>query len=497
MGKFTGIFDDVEDDPNTTTVAKTSRFAGIFDDEPAEEERSIGGFLENAGSNAYDIGSGLASGVETLFNDPTGTISKIGDITEDDVKGFLRGTGRDLGFHFNPDKSVGWSKDQLATNLYERPIDVGLSASMFTPAGANPLRFAAKGAAKVGAVPAKTAKYAAGLTSGLGPRAIEEAYRSGRVGGTEGKAFREGMRGELDPDLPVDVARSAVDELKVDRAAEYKAGKAGWAASTKPLDFQPIEDAFNSVMGVKRFRGKDLNPHVAKARDEVRAVLDEWKADPGAWTAEGFDALKQRIQGIGQSLNPMTEGAARSVVGAVGAAIKKQISKQAPDYAKSMKAYERASQAITEVQKTLTGTSRVSHDTALRKLQSVLRNNALTNYSARAKLAELISKKAPELMPMLSGMAANTWTPRGLPGILLGGGSVGVAGFGAGKGALAAAAIDPMSATLLGGAIAAASPRVVGEIAHGAGRVRRGFDKAAPYSPAVAGLLSLNQYFGQ
>lgn len=497
MGKFTGIFDDVDSAPQ-------NKFSGIFDDVPAPEERSIGGFLENLGSNAYDITSGLASGAEALFNDPTGTISKLGDITEDDVKGFLRATGRDLGFHFNPDKSVGWSKDQLATNLYERPIDVGLSASMFTPAGVNPLRFAAKGAAKVGAVPAKAAKYVAGETSGLGPRAIEEAYRSGRVGGTQGEAFRSGMRGTLDPDTPVDVARGAVDELKVDRKADYLRGKEEWKdtpgtmspITSKRLAWDPIEAAYESTMGIKSHRGKDLKPSVAKARGEVRKALDEWRDDPGSWTPEGFDALKQRLEDIRQGLNPLDQGAARSMVGATVAAVRRQIVKQAPGYARTMKAYEKASQAITEVQKTLTGTSRVSHDTALRKLQSVLRNNAFTNYSARAKLANLIAKKAPELMPMLSGMAANTWTPRGLPGKLLGGAGVGASGLSVGKAALAGA-VDPMSAALFGGAMAAASPRVVGEIAHGAGRVRRGFDNVAPYSPAVAGLLSLNQYFGQ
>lgn len=488
-------FDDLlEDQPQMQQAGISEQEANntLTTEEQASvvSDRTLGGFLQNAGRNAADIGSGLAAGAAHVWNDPQGSIDSLLNTSADDaekfVKDMVRATGRDLGFHFNPDRSLGWSKEQLADNLYERPIDVGLSASMFTPAAVNPLRLATKGAAKAGSVPAKAVKYAVGETSGLGPKAIEEAYRSGRVGGREGEAFRMGMRGDLDPDAPVDLARGAVDDLKADRSAEYVAGKEKWAASPAPLNFEPIEQAYENVMGIKRFRGKDLKPSVAKARDQVRAAMDEWRADPGAWTAEGFDALKQKIQDIGHGLDPLKEGAARSVVGAVAASIKKEISKQAPDYAKSMKAYERASQALDEVQRTLSLGKKSSYDTALRKLQSVLRNNAFTNWSARAKLAELISQKAPELMPMLSGMAASAKTPRGLPGKLLGSGGVGLAGYGA-------MSLEPMSLLTLLGAGAAASPRIVGEIAHGAGRIRGGFDKAAPYSPMAAALLSLGQ----
>jgi hypothetical protein len=483
-----GYFDE---EPSKAAAPKQD-WTGYFDeDEPAQPEgRSVGGFLDNVGTNAYDIGSGIAGGISTFMQDPKGTISNVlstppGEAL-DAVGDMIRHSGGDLGFKFNPDKSVGWDAEKLGKNLYERPIDVGLSASMVTPAVANPLRLTAKAGAKVGAVPAKAAKYVTGEMSGLGPKAIEEAYRTGRVGGVEGKAYRAGARGELDPDTPVDIARGAVGELKADRSAEYLQGKAGWAADTKPLAWEPVEEAFNSTMGIKRHRGKDLKPSVAKARDQVRGVLDEWKADPGSWTAEGFDALKQRLEDIRQGLNPLDQGAARSMVGATIAAVRRQIVKQAPDYAKSMKAYEQASRAIDEVTRTMSLGGKASYDTALRKLQSVLRNNALTNYSARAKLADLLSKKAPELMPMLSGMAANTWTPRGLPGKLLGGLATGGAGYGA-----AAAMFDPMSLLTLAGTAAASSPRVVGEVAHGLGRARGAVSKVP--SQMAAYLLSLGQ----
>jgi hypothetical protein len=449
------------------------------------EGRSWGGFVDNAGKNIADI----ASNTYNAFSEnPAQAALAVGRGAADFIMPGIQQSDQaqsqsmatDFGF-----ENGQFDKKRLANNIYERPVDLLLDASAVLPFGANPITRGASAVAKVGAVPAKAAKYVVGETSGLGPKAIEEAYRSGRVGGAQGEAFRAGMRGTLDPDTPVDVGRAAVQELKADRKAEYLQGKDKWAGNDKPLAWDPIEAAFESTMGIKRFRGKDLKPSVANARDQVRAVLDEWKADPGSWTAEGFDALKQRLEDIRQGLNPLDQGAARSMVGATIAAVKRQIVKQAPSYAASMKAYERASTAIDEVQRTLSLGSKSSYDTALRKLQSVLRNNAFTNWSARAKLAELISKKAPELMPMLSGMAASTWTPRGLPGKLLGPAGIGAAGV---AGGLSLAALPGMVA-----AGAAASPRIVGEVAHGLGRARGAISQAATINPMVAYLLSLGQ----
>lgn len=479
--------------------------------------RSLSGFAENAVTDASNVASSLYSAVTERPVETAKQVAKLGIGTlqqfvpgqqryESEVADpFFAGFNKDMGISWKgylPE----WDVKQFAKTAYEKPItqllNVGMVASpaeslpgrLGTAAKiANPINIAAKGVTTVAKTPAKIAKYIAGETSGLGPQAISEAYRSGRVGGTQGEAFRSGMRGELDPDAPVDVARGAVTELKKDRSTAYKRGMEG--GDVVKLNFAPIEKAFENVAGVKSFRGKTVKPSVEVARQKVREALDEWKADPGAWTAEGFDALKQRIQDIGQSLNPLTEGAARHVVGNVAQAIKNEITRQAPGYARVMKAYEQASKAIDEVQKTLTGTSRTTHDTALRKLQSVLRNNAFTNYTARAKLAELISKKAPELMPMLSGMAANTWTPRGLPGKLIGGGLTAAAGYGAVPQAsllTGALAFEPTALATLLATGAAASPRVVGEVAHGLGSARGAIEKM-PAAAKTAGIVTARQ----
>ncbi len=121
-----------------------------------------------------------------------------------------------------------------------------------------------------------------------------------------------------------------------------------------------------------------------------------------------------------------------------------------------MSEYEKASNQIKELERTLSLGKQASTDSAVRKLQSVTRNNVNTNYGNRANLAEtLAANGAPQLMEKLAGQSMNSWTPRGLMGLGLQGSVT------AGLAALnpAALALAPLQ-----------SPRLVGEVAHAGGR---------------------------
>jgi hypothetical protein len=130
-----------------------------------------------------------------------------------------------------------------------------------------------------------------------------------------------------------------------------------------------------------------------------------------------------------------------------------------------MKGYEEASKQIKEIEKTLSLNPKASIDTALRKLQSVLRNNVNANYGQRAKLAQfLVDAGAPNLMNKLAGQSLSSWSPRGL-GKLGAQMMVEMAAMGAGAaaagphGLLAGAALMPFM-----------SPRLMGETAYYAGK---------------------------
>jgi hypothetical protein len=152
-------------------------------------------------------------------------------------------------------------------------------------------------------------------------------------------------------------------------------------------------------------------------------------------------------------------------------AIWKQIADQAPDYAKTMKGYETASNLIEEIRKTLSLNPKANVDTTVRKLQSVMRNNATANWGKRFDLVKTLDAAGGANLPeKLAGQALNTVVPRGL------GRAVGGATFAAGFYNPAIWAALPFQ-----------SPRLMGEAAYYGG-------KAAGYGGKAAGLAPQLKY---
>jgi hypothetical protein len=322
-----------------------------------------------------------------------------------------------------------------------------------------------------------------GFTTGTGAESISQAYKSGKAGGEKGRVFVENLRQEVPVDLVLQDAKAALSEMKANKSADYVANKQGWAADTTRLDFAPIEQSFKSLEdslkeGGKWKIGKD---EVAKV-GEVRQVINEWKKTPSLHTTVGLDALKQRIDAIYPD-SPKQSQAQRVITGTSNA-VKKSITDQAPDYANAMKDYETMSATIRDIESALSLGNKASKDTALRKLQSLTRNNVQTNYGGRLDMARQLEQAGGKnIMPAVAGQSLSALLPRGLVGQGVGAGGV----LGAIGGAL-----NPQ--VLFG--LPVASPRVVGESAYKLGQasnylppVPRIPFKQAPYSS----LLSFGQ----
>jgi hypothetical protein len=192
-----------------------------------------------------------------------------------------------------------------------------------------------------------------------------------------------------------------------------------------------------------------------------------------------LDALKRQIGGIQESI-PFEEKTARKVAGEVYNSIKSEISKQAPDYADTMKGYSQASEQIAEIEKALSLGNKASADTAMRKLQSLTRNNVNTNYGNRLDMAKALEQQGgQEIMPALAGQSLSSIAPRGLGGAVAGATGVG-----------AAATLNPA----LLAALAMQSPRLMGEAAlktgQGARFVQKGAKKITPSIAAMAAALN-------
>lgn len=305
-----------------------------------------------------------------------------------------------------------------------------------------------------------------GETTGAGGQSIANAYAAGRAGGDASKAFTESMRGNGGWDQVVKDAQTALGNLKAQRSEAYHAGMADISKDKSVLDFAPIDEAISNASTVKNFKGRDLSKSTAEVRKEISDTIAEWKAfDPAEYhTPEGFDAMKQELKDILDKQDPTKP--AYLVAKSAYDAVRNTIAKQAPAYDKVMKDYSEASDEIDSILKEFSLNKKANPNTALRKLQSVMRDNANTSWGQRASMADRLSEAgAPNLLPQLAGQSLSSPIPRGL----------------AKYGDLALAIAKP--SLLLGAPFA--SPRVVGEVAHGAGALNRNVRSVFDFLPPV------------
>jgi hypothetical protein len=228
------------------------------------------------------------------------------------------------------------------------------------------------------------------------------------------------------------------------------------------LKFDGIDNALRDASGKVMFKGQVKNEGAANYLSRAQAEIDNWKnLDPNEFhTPEGLDALKQKVGDILESI-PFEQKTARSAVGDVYNGIKNEIKKQAPKYADTMKAYQEASELTKEIERALSISDKASADTGMRKLQSLMRNNANTNYGNRLDLAgQLEASGGREIMPALAGQALNSWTPRGLQSLAT-----------STPAALATYTIGGLPAVAANAALT--SPRLSGEMFYQAGKLGR------------------------
>ena len=330
----------------------------------------------------------------------------------------------------------------------------------------DPLNIATKAVTKPLQLAEALVTPALGASTGAGAEAIREAAKAGMAGGTKAEAFLEQMRGNAPIENVVSTARDAVSELYRNRSDAYMSGMTGATSSKTVLDFAPIDAAVAKAEKIGTFNGIPIRENAADALAKITAKIQEFKAgDPAIFrTVEGFDKLKQAISDIQQS-QPFGSPA-RKVADEMYNAVKNEIVKQAPEYAKVMSDYENASALLKDIQGTLSLNKNANVDTSVRKLQSILRNNANTNYGRRVDLArELEATGVPgadTLFPQLAGQMLNAKLPRGIQGGVL----PGVAGGAAFLGGLT----NPATLAAVTGGVLASSPRLVGEAAYYGGK---------------------------
>jgi hypothetical protein len=454
--------------------------------------------LESNRQRRNDIDAGLATltGADTsslaysggkLGAEIAGTMG-VGGALANGFTRFAPGVAAQLPTIVQSLKTAGFSTggvQNMPARILGGAVTGGAAAGLVNPEDA-PLGAAIGGALPVGIKAAGIAgdkvakgvtagiKNTLGLTTGVGAEPVSQAFKAGRSGNT---AFLDNMRGNVPLDDVLATAKSGLEQMRAAKSAQYRSGMIPISGDKTTLVFDDVERAFQKAANVVSYKGQVKNESAATVLEKMRATVDEWRQlNPAEFhTPEGMDALKQKLGAIMESI-PANERGAKLAAGKVYNATKSTIEQQAPTYAKVMRNYSVASEQIYEIERALSLGDRASKDTAMRKLQSLMRNNVQTNYGNRLNLANTLeSQGGVEIMPSLAGQAMSSLTPRSLSGQI------------GGLGSAAMMLHNPLMAT----ALPFQSPRVVGEAAYKLGKMASaGSNAAQPVLSRAPSLLN-------
>jgi len=449
-------------------------FVNKFESNPEAAQRAV--IAANEAGGALKQRYGSVEGIKnTIATDPVGAMADLSTLITG-VGGLARGGA--IGFNAIP-KSVPSIKTVSGLNT---AADILGKAADVT----NPINAMVKLPSKAYELAGALTKQGLALKTGVGTEPITQAVKAGQEGNA---TFLENMRGQVPITQVLDDAKTNLAKMNLEKQAEYRSGMGNVKSDTSVLDFTGIDKAIKDAENMAYFKGKVKDKTAATVLDDIKTKVADWKkSDPAEYhTPEGMDNLKQSLWEDFGKLG-QEEKTAYSAGKQVYDAVKKEISNQAPEYSKVMKNYTEATEQIKEIERALSLGQKASADTAIRKLQSLMRNNVNTNYGQRLELAkQLEAMGGNEMMPALAGQALNEFTPRGLqrataaPEAFL--------AYGAGGPALAA--VD----------LAASSPRFVGEAAYKYGQMANALNKAKqpisnisnkiPISPQQARLAAL------
>lgn len=309
-----------------------------------------------------------------------------------------------------------------------------------------------------------------GMTTGAGGEAIRQAFQAGKSGGERAKQFRENITGVADPENILNAAKQNLNVLRDMKSQQYRSGMVNISNDKSILSFNGIDKALSDAEKRTKFKGQIKDQDAFEQVSKAKEIVQNWKSlDPAEYhTPEGMDALKQSVGAILEKLEPRTNS--YNTVNEIYGSIKSEIVKQAPVYSNVMRDYTRSMDQIKEVERALSLGNKASADTAMRKLQSLMRDNVQTNYGQRVRLAKQLEQQGGQMMmPGIAGQSLQSVVPRGMSQVT-GGGLTSYLGL---TGQL------PQAAT----AAALSSPRLMGEAAYGLGVAARPISMAGKRVP--------------
>ena len=366
-------------------------------------------------------------------------------------KGLINAVGADLKNRYF---------DNIGDTIKERPVSSYLDL------------LGATGLAKtIGKQVAKSGSKAIGKTiseigTHTGPDSLNIAASAGYKGGQSGQAFSKNLRDSagVHSDAVVNDIYKAIDQVKADDLAKYKARRAGVLAANPE-----IVDASNLYGDIRKSlykgiddAGYDTAPQAMPVRSAIAKQIDKFKRAHGnEVTPEALDGFKQSLY---NAANPKVgkDRAGRAILTDAYNQVKEKITESAPEYSGMMDESQAAITALQNLQAEMSTGYGKNIDTTLRKAQGALRNNANTNYGKRvAYIDRLQNVSGLPIKEQLAGQALASFKPRGL-------GSLGMPG----AAAYGLATQNPLALAVM----AAQSPRLMGELAYAGGKAGRNIE---------------------
>ena len=313
-----------------------------------------------------------------------------------------------------------------------------------------------------------------GFPSGAGGPATREATGAGFARGMAGEptprstAFTENMRNAAGAtEANVAAAREAVNRLKAENYQQYLDNTASLGINPQPLDFTKVQKRIEDIKpdNYDDYLKLTDRPTEHLAWERMKRTTDEYATqavqNPDLLLPINVDNFKQNLFDIGSKATGAYDDKATKIASTAYDAVKGLIADFDPLYEAAMKASREGIEAVKELESAFSlapgRDRRVNVDAATRKLQSIWRNNANTNYGQRVNLGETLAQYDPEGIVKAggAGQMLSSDRPRALPGTIAAGSM------------LTGATFNPL--TLL--TLPALIPRIVGEAAYGTGRL--------------------------
>lgn len=464
--------------------------------------KTIGGLLSIAATPATVPYYGILKGLEEVGY-PKGSAEGFKSWALDPALQFGQGLVDRYGGWLGGEKGWGFTPEQGYENvkrtLAEKPVEAILDATMFAPAfpklakydpAALPAKAVEKTIEAVGNVAPKTVDWlssrAAEGVYGAHGDVLRELYESGKLNQRD---VADVLRGKKKVEQLLPEVRDALGELYLQKNTDYMVNMQKVQSSTAPIDVTKVQSALDKAMEVGSFvdpatgqvlRVTEKNPSVLKAREDIKNEVHEWLTNPNPSfrTAYGFDQLKQAIYNIADSI-PLNDTAMRPghvYADRVAKAVRDTIKEAVPEYGEMMQKYGGDAEMIRELKKEFSLGEKSTNQAAVKKLQQTFRKTAGTGHGEKLDLLRRAMDKAgfDSIVPQLAAEQMSSWHPRGLRGV----------GLPAAE--LFASVTNPSLIPEMIAVATATSPRVAGELAYGAGRLRAASERAFNRRPGLA-----------